>query len=180
MDASVPPAPPEPELRVEDHRVTSSGHGVLGYPGSYRRLHVVCKFHRGCGAQRSFSTKLARWAGVPEEHEPLCFLGAWLKKGRDLDTKAAHMKYRKTMEAKEVRAYADALACEPVVPESSVSPMEERRVDLRTANKKKTTNGGDESLRMEWTGAWVEHTLTIGCAGAVRDRGMLREYGSRS
>ena len=109
VDASVPPALPEPELRVEDHRVTSSGHGVLGYPGSYRRLHVVCKFHRGCGTQRSFSKKLARWAGVLEEHEPLCFLGAWLKNGRDLDTAAAHLEYRKTMEAKEVRAYADAL-----------------------------------------------------------------------
>ena len=109
VDASVPPAPPEPELRVEDHRVTSSGHGVLGHPGAYRRLHVVCKFHRGCGTQRSFSKKLARWAGVPEEHEPLCFLGAWLKKGRDLDTAAAHLEYRKTMEATEVRAYADTL-----------------------------------------------------------------------
>ena len=59
--------------------------GVLGQPGSYRRLCVRCLFHGTaedpCQIHRNFGTKEGKKSRFGDD-EPFAFLGAWLAEAR--------------------------------------------------------------------------------------------------
>ena len=94
---------------LEGVQVRQDGFGVLGQPGTYRRLVVKCPHHGSksslCGSSRKFDLKdkkvLASGLG---DLEPYAFLGCWLAKASDYASKKEHGQYRPTVA--ETQAYA--------------------------------------------------------------------------
>ncbi len=92
---------------VEGVEVHEEAHGVIGQPGSYRRLIVRCGQHGGpraqCRKTRSFGTREGQRSGLGDI-EPFAFLGAWLKAHSKFEDAATHKRYSPGVE--EVHAYA--------------------------------------------------------------------------
>ena len=86
VDAAPVAEAPEAKTKrlVEDHEVI-----IELVPGRYERAMVKCTFHKGCKAQRAYSDKYARASRLGIE-EPFCFLGVWLKRGRELKAAEEH------------------------------------------------------------------------------------------
>ena len=81
-------------------------HGVIGMPGSYRRLVVTCDRHRGakcCRKTRAFGARAGQASGLGDL-EPHAFLGVWLQASERFGDGAEHNKYRPSTQ--EVLAYA--------------------------------------------------------------------------
>ena len=78
-------------------------HGVIGQPGSYRRLVVRCPHHKSCRKTRSFGVRRVAQSGLGDI-EPYAFLGCWLSAHSRLEA-SAHKHFAPTMA--EVVAYAD-------------------------------------------------------------------------
>ena len=88
--SSSDPAPPRAEASdgQEAPKASSSGqqvwvegcllvyetHGVLGQPGSYRRVKAKCPEHPDCKGSRTFSARLAKASGLGDQ-EPYAFFG---------------------------------------------------------------------------------------------------------
>ena len=93
---------------LEASSVLQEEHGVPGTPGHYRRLLVVCD-HHSCGVlaqckkTRSFGVRSMVRHGLGEL-EPYAFLGAWLERRGDVDSKAEHVAW--TPSAADVLSYA--------------------------------------------------------------------------
>ena len=90
---------------VEGVEVSHEAHGVLGTPGSYRRLIVTCPHHSGkpCRKKRNYGVRAAAVSGLGDA-EPHAFLGAWLRAHAEFDSSEAHCRY--TPSAAAVISYA--------------------------------------------------------------------------
>ncbi len=70
-------------------------------PGAYRRLLVVCPLHEQCSKRRNTGAAQCRNFG---HHEPLWFVGAWLRGGQSRD-RGGHRAFVPSLA--DVRAFGD-------------------------------------------------------------------------
>ena len=92
---------------LEGSAVAVETHGVLGQPGSYRRLVVRCMHHATKGAPcrktRAFGVRSVGQLGLGDA-EPYAFLGAWLREHASFKDSEAHKRFTPT--GQQVAAYA--------------------------------------------------------------------------
>ena len=92
---------------LEGASVVEETHGVLGQPGSYRRLVVRCTHHATQGApcrkSRAFGVRSSGQLGLGDL-EPYAFLGAWLREHASFKDSAAHKRFAPS--GQQVQAYA--------------------------------------------------------------------------
>jgi len=93
---------------VEGVRIDHEAHGVIGTPGSYRRVKASCPHHAPdgkskCMISRSFGTRTGQLSGLGDM-EPYAFVGAWLQKRAEFADCAEHKLYKPDVE--ETLAYA--------------------------------------------------------------------------
>ena len=69
---------------------TLQAFGDRGTTRYYRRWFVTCPLHVGCTRSRTISTGHTRMGA----HEPLAFLGVWLERGAECETRDQHMRVR--------------------------------------------------------------------------------------
>ena len=95
---------------LEGAELEEEAHGVLGQPGSYRRLRAVCNVatHVGCKVQRSFSAWFGRASGLGDQ-EPFAFIGCWLRAGASFSdaSQPSHSQWKPTVA--QVQAYAESM-----------------------------------------------------------------------
>ena len=93
---------------LEGVEVHEEAHGVLGQPGSYRRLIIRCPHHghnkAPCRKTRSFGVRSAIKSGLGDM-EPYAFLGCWLRGHARFADVADHKKWGPT--SAEVQSYAN-------------------------------------------------------------------------
>ena len=95
---------------MEGVEVYEEAHGIMGQPGSYRRLIVKCPHHsttgNPCRKTRSFGVRSAEKSGLGDM-EPYAFLGAWLQAHEQFADGTAHKRFGPS--PAQVTSYAVAL-----------------------------------------------------------------------
>ena len=73
--------------------VFEEARGILGAPGSYRRLIVDCPHHPGCQKKRNYDTEESRVGGLGDV-EPHGVLGCWLSEHANFMSGSEHKAFK--------------------------------------------------------------------------------------